>query len=219
MAIVIRRHHRAVFSGLLDQMHRLRQRVFIDGLGWRLDTDGVKEVDEFDLGSCLHVVALDSEGRVRAATRLTPSLDPNVTCDVLAAQMGGRFPRAPHIVEVSRHCVDPELDEVTRRQVLLDIRVSQLELCRNLGWTHKLGVSYDRYIQPWIRIGMRVEILGTPCLFPGDKDISFGWMVSQNVEKPNAILDFLGADAGRLQDPDADTSLLVQHGDRYLMEA
>lgn len=219
MAIIIRAHHRASFPSLLDQMYQLRRRVFVERLGWKLDTDGVREIDQFDNGACMHMVALDQDGRVRATSRYTPSLEPNVTCDVLQDRMHGRFPRAAHIVEVSRHCVDPDIDDATRKAVLLDMRVSQHELARRHGWTHSLGVSYDRHIQPWIRVGMHVEILGAPFLFPGDKEFSFGWMVSQNAQQPNAILDFLGADAGRLQDPDENPALLASQGVRRIQEA
>ena len=219
MAIVIRPQHRHAFTGLLDQMYRLRHRVFIDRLGWKLDTDGIKEIDQFDDGGCLHVVALDAEGRVRSTSRLTPSLQPNVTCEVLQSQLNVEFPRGPHIVEVSRHCVDPDLDEAARKEILLDIRVSQAELSRKLGWTHKMGISNNRFIQPWIRSGLKVDILGSPFVFPGESDLSFGWMVSPNASQPNAVLDFLGEDSGRLQDPADDPSLFARYGDRLAKQA
>ncbi len=219
MALIIRSHHRSAFSSLLDEMYQLRRRVFVERLGWKLDTDGIREIDQFDNGGCMHLVAFDPAGRVRATSRYTPSMEPNVTCDVLQDRMKCAFPRGPHIVEVTRHCVDPELDDATRKEVLLDMRVSQLELAHRHGWTHSLGVSYDRHIQPWIRVGMQVEVLGSPFLFPGDKEFSFAWMVSQNAEKPNAILDFLGADTGRLQDPDENPELLIRLGDRLRLPA
>ncbi len=218
MALVIRAHHRPLFTDLLDQMYRLRRRVFVERLGWKLDTDGVREIDQFDTGGCLHLVALDDDGRVRATSRFTPSLEPNVTSDVLQAQMNGRFPRGEHIVEISRHCVDPDIDEETRKAALHDIRVSQGELTQKHGWTHSLGVSYDRHIQPWIRTGLRIEILGAPFKFPGDSEYSFGWMVSRNTEQPNAVLDLMGGQK-RLQDPDEDPGLIVRYGDRLLREA
>ncbi len=138
---------------------------------------------------------------------------------MLQARLGGGFPRAPHIVEVSCHCVDPDLDDAARREILLDIRASQLELGRKHGWTHKLEVSYDHDIQPWIRAGMQVDILGRPFLFPGDSDLSFGWMLTLDIAKPNAGLDFLGAETGFLQDPDEDPGLLQRYGEQFLQEA
>ncbi len=219
MALVIRPHHRHAFSDLLDQMYRLRHRVFVERLGWTLDTDGIHEIDQFDDGGCLHMVALDADGQVRATTRLTPSQEPNVTCDVLETQMDGRFPRGPHIIEVSRHCVDPDLGKAERDDILLDLRRSQAELSDACGWSHKLGVSYDRHIQPWIRSGFNVEILGAPFRFPGDAEYSFGWMVSRNAAHPSLILDLLEARRKYLQDPDTDPGLLVRYGDRVLREA
>ena len=82
MAILIRHHHREAFSDLVDQLYRLRRRVFVERLKWALpEGDGVREIDQFDSADCLHLVVVDDRGRVRATSRVTPSLSPNVTCD------------------------------------------------------------------------------------------------------------------------------------------
>ena len=75
MAIVIRPQHRHAFTGLLDQMYRLRHRVFIERLGWKLDTDGIKEIDQFDDGASLYFAS----GRFSSSPQ-TPGQAANV-CD------------------------------------------------------------------------------------------------------------------------------------------
>ncbi len=216
MALVIRPHHRGAFRTLLDEMYRLRHKVFVDRLGWDLYSDGLREMDQFDQGGSFHVVGLDREGHVRAASRLTPSHLPNLTCDILGPQMNAPFPRAPHIIEVSRLCADPDFETEQRREIMQDLRIAQVELSRKEGWTHNIGVSKDSHIQPWIRIGAKVEMIGTPFQFPGDQEFSFGWMLSDSEAKPNAIAEFVGATgpAKHLQDPDADPDLLIRYGDR-----
>ena len=215
MAILIRHHHREAFSDLVDQLYRLRRRVFVERLKWALpEGDGVREIDQFDSADCLHLVVVDDRGRVRATSRVTPSLSPNVTCDLLAAEMGVSFPRGPDIAEVSRLCVDPELDEAGRQAALLDLRISQVELFDRQGWKRTIGVAYDRTLQVWIRSGMTVEILGPPIRFPGDRHLAYPAVASEDPARADGVLAFLGARSGSLEDPAMDPTLLARFARR-----
>lgn len=209
MALLIRHRHREALSDLVDQLHRLRHRVFVERLKWALPQgDGVHEIDQFDGPGCMHLVVLGDDGRVRATSRITPSTAPNVSCDLLAAQMGVTFPRGDDIVEVSRLCLDPDLDEAERQAALLDLRISQVELFGRNGWSRSIGVVYQTTLQLWIRSGMRIDILGPPLRFPADRHLAFACVASEDPMRPTGIEDVLGARTGALQDPDLDPSLL-----------
>lgn len=218
MALVIRPEHRARFAGVLDQVFRLRQRVFIDCLGWNLPSnDGVREIDQFDGGPCFHLAVIDAHGDVTATCRLTPSTAPNVTCDVLGPQMGAKpFPRAPHIVENSRACLDPSRPSELKHDAQLDLRASQQQLCQRMGWTHILGVGYDSMVQRLIRTGMVIEVLAGPWLFPGDGEISVGILGHEDPLRSDALTEYLGARVDSLQDPETDPSLFARYGDRVV---
>lgn len=204
MALVIRPHHRGAFAPIVEDMHRLRRRVFVDRLGWALQTPDGLEVDQFDQSRCIYLVAVDGR-RVAGASRLTPSLEPNVTCDALQAYASNPLPRAAHIVEVSRVCVDPDVPDPRRKEILLDLRISQLELWPKYGWSHALMFCYDRSLQPWIRAGLSVDILGMPVKFPGESEFAFPALIAP--EPPSALAAMLGPIAGRLQDPEDDPTL------------
>jgi N-acyl-L-homoserine lactone synthetase len=215
MALVIRPQHRDRFRKVLADMHRLRHRVFVERLGWQIPgDDGVHEIDQFDAGACLHLVALASDGSVAASSRLTPSLEPNVTCDVLQGQIDQPLPRAAHIVEISRQCVDHTKPEDVRRAAMKDLRQSQFELYKKHDWSHVLSVAYVRTIQPWIRAGGQVEVYGSPTVFPGDKEPSFAVLMSGTSEGDAVIERHVGQLVGMLMDPADDPSLIDQFGEQ-----
>lgn len=218
MALLIQPKHHARFRRVLQECFRLRREVFVDRLGWALpNAEAVAEtgleVDEFDNGSATYLAKLGEDGRLEATLRITPSTEPNVSCDVLAKYMGIAMPRGPHIVEMSRMCADPALSKDDRRAVMLDMRICISTLFMRNGWTHGIGVGYDHHIQPFIRGGMKVEILGPPVIFPGDRDPSFA-MITSDPDRAARLERLLDGRPNRLQDPSEDFSLIARYGDR-----
>lgn len=210
--MVIAPHHRGQFAVLLDQMYRLRRRVFVDRLGWELDAPGGREIDRFDLGECRHLVALDPQGRVLAAVRLTPSTEPNVTCDVLQARFGVTAPRREGLVELSRECVDPDLTDEARGAALSDLRASVFELFEREGWSEAIGVVYEPVVQKWIRSGARVHPLAGPCRWPGDSADAYLVLWTVDTLRPDMPWRMLSGGAPRLQDPRKDPELAKRFG-------
>ena len=218
MSLLIEPRNHRRFRTVLEQSFRLRREVFVDSLGWSLPhaartaRTGL-EHDEFDGNAATYLVSLDGTGRVTATVRLTPSTAPNLTCDSLGPQMGICMPRGPHIVEMSRMCADPRLSRDERRDAMLELRVCAGLLFMRNGWTHSIGVGYDHHIQPFIRSGMTVEILGPPAIFPGDGELSFAIMAS-DPDRPARVAQMLAGRAPCLEDPDADPTLAARWGER-----
>jgi len=218
MSLLIRPGHQNRFRTVLEDSFRLRREVFVDHLGWRLPdaertTLSRLEYDAFDSGDAWYLVHLNTVARAIATVRITPSTAPNLTCDRLAAQMGLVIPRGPHIVEMSRMCADPKLSREERREVMQELRACIGLLFLKQGWTHSLGVGYDHHIQPFIRSGMTVQVLGPPVVFPGDDQPSFAILAS-DPDRPQRIAELLAAGPPRLDDPDDDPSLFARYGDR-----
>jgi N-acyl-L-homoserine lactone synthetase len=218
MSLLVRPCHQNRFRAVLDDSFRLRREVFVDHLGWRLPEaertalSGL-EYDEFDNGEAWYLVHLNSVARAIATVRITPSTAPNLSCDRLAGQMGLVLPRGPHIVEMSRMCADPRLSRDERREVMQELRACIGLLFLKQGWTHSLGVGYDHHIQPFIRTGMTVQVLGPPVIFPGDDQPSFA-ILANDPDRPQRIAELLATGPPRLQDPDEDPSLFARFGDR-----
>ena len=218
MSLLVRPCHHHRFSAVLQDSFRLRREVFVDRLGWSLPEAGRTaetglEYDDFDSQSAIYLVNLGAGERVIATVRITPSTAPNLTCDVLAPRMGVTMPRGPHIVEMSRMCADPGLSRDERRETMQELRASIGLLFLQSGWSHSVGIGYDRHIQPFIRSGMTVEVLGMPVLFPGDSELSFA-ILATDPERPRRVGEMLAGRAPCLQDPDEDPSLFTRYGDR-----
>jgi N-acyl-L-homoserine lactone synthetase len=218
MSLLVRPRHRGHFRTVLADSFRLRREVFVDRLGWSLpDADRTAETgleyDSFDGGEAIHLMNLDPRGRVIATVRITPSTAHNLTCDTLAGQMGVAMPRGPHIVELSRMCADPQLTRDARRETMLALRGALGLLFLRHGWTHSIGIGYDHHIQPLIRSGMTVTVLGAPAIFPGDTELSFA-VIATDPDRPGRVAELTQSGAVRLDDPDEDASLFVRYGDR-----
>lgn len=216
MALLIQPRHHARFRGVLQASFRLRREVFIDRLGWALPNaraaaETGMEIDEFDNDAASYLIKLDDEGQVVATLRITPSTKRNLSCDILAKQMGVEMPRGPHIVELSRLCADPGLSRQERRDVMWDMRISMGALFVRNGWTHSVGVGGDHHVQALIQSGVKVEILGPPMIFPGDDGPSFAIQTSdpERIDRQLQLPDLL-------EDPDEDSCLIARHGERVV---
>jgi acyl homoserine lactone synthase len=94
----------------LDQMFRLRKRVFADRLKWDVGTFGHYEIDEYDMHKPLYVLAMCEAGsKVLGSLRLLPTTGPNMLADTFFDLLpDGKPIRSPLIWESSRYCVDTE---------------------------------------------------------------------------------------------------------------
>ena len=216
MALLIQPKHHSSFNRVLRDCFRLRREVFIERPGWSLPhakavAERGLEVDEFDNRAAIYLARLGDDGRLEGTVRFTPSTEPNMSCDVLGPYMGIEMPRGPSIVEISRVCADPSLTKDERRAVMLDMRACVGALFLRYGWTHGIGVGHDHHIQPRIRAGLKVEMLGPPVIFPGDRDPSFAALTSDPEMRLAAVM---AGRPGCLQDPDEDPSLIARYGER-----
>jgi len=57
---------------LYTQVAHYRHKVFIEMLGWELETRNGEELDQFDRPDTLYVVSQDDDGNVNGCARLLP---------------------------------------------------------------------------------------------------------------------------------------------------
>lgn len=209
MSLLVRPCHHHRFRAVLNDSFRLRREAFEPGR----TADSGLEQDSVDGNAAHYLVRLDSAARAIATARVTPGAAGGLACDRLAAQMSVALPRGPHVVELSRLCVDPRLGREARVQALVELRACIGLLFLRHGWTFGVAVGHDRHIQPFILAGMTVQVLGPPALLPGDSQLSFAVLIAD----PDRLRPAGGFEVVQpfpLQDPDEDPSLFTRYGDR-----
>ncbi|SEL00962.1 acyl homoserine lactone synthase [Roseovarius azorensis] len=107
MIIVIDALNRHKFPKLLDEMFKLRARVFGDRLGWDVNIVNGRERDHFDDLDPAYVIGLDDDGDVVSCVRALQTTGPHMLADVFSAILDGEPPiRSATIWESTRFCVD-----------------------------------------------------------------------------------------------------------------
>ncbi|GGH26202.1 acyl homoserine lactone synthase [Cribrihabitans marinus] len=139
MIIVIDGLNRHRFGAVLDEMYRLRARVFGDRLGWDVDIRDGKEIDQFDHLDPAYVVGLDDEGHVVAAVRALQTTGPHMLADVFNAILDGEPPiRSATMWESTRFCVDTKRlgrgrDRHSVSYATCELMIGSLEFARRSG--------------------------------------------------------------------------------------
>jgi acyl homoserine lactone synthase len=109
MIIVIDGLNRDLLGDVLDDMFKLRARVFGDRLGWEVRVRNGREIDRFDLLDPAYVIGLDAEGNVVSCVRALQTTGPHMLSDVFYDILDGEPPlRSATIWESTRFCVDTQ---------------------------------------------------------------------------------------------------------------
>ncbi|WP_262696162.1 acyl-homoserine-lactone synthase [Kordiimonas aquimaris] len=77
MIHVINKHNRHLYYSVLDDMHRLRHKVFVEQRGWKkLEKLDGYEIDEFDNEETTYFLKLDRDMRILGGMRMCPTTGP-----------------------------------------------------------------------------------------------------------------------------------------------
>lgn len=89
--------------GLYKQLAIYRREVFVERLGWALQTDQGMEADQFDREDTVYVVAQNNAGYVSGCARLLPTTRPYLLAEVFPQLLNGlSAPCSADIWELSR---------------------------------------------------------------------------------------------------------------------
>lgn len=139
MILVVDGLNRHLFGEVLDDMFELRARVFGGRLGWDVNIEDGKEIDQFDHLDPVYVIGLDDGGNVVAAVRALQTTGPHMLSDVFSAILCGEAPlRSATMWESTRFCVDTQ--RLTRGKeknsvsyATCELMIGSLEFCRSAG--------------------------------------------------------------------------------------
>ncbi len=178
MILVIDALNKHKFPHILDDMFRLRARVFGDRLGWEVKITNGIERDAFDSMNPIYVVGLNERGNVVSCVRALQTTGPHMLSDVFSAILDGEPPlRSPTIWEATRFCVDTKqlAKRGGRNSVSLatcELMIASLEYALDSGITDILAVIdplMDKVLErsdnrPYGYVGKQADMGKVPAL-------------------------------------------------------
>jgi acyl homoserine lactone synthase len=141
MIIVIDALNRERFRGVLDEMFRLRARVFGGRLGWDVSLRNGMEIDKFDALDPAYVVGLNDQGQVISCVRALQTTGPHMLADVFSDILDGEPPlRSATLWESTRFCVDTQRLSAGRgpnsvSHATCELMIGSLEFAKRSGIT------------------------------------------------------------------------------------
>ena len=151
----------------MDEMHRLRARVFKDRLNWDVKVEQGKERDRFDDCNPLYLLSVDTSGTVMGTLRLLSTTGPNMLRDVFPMLLAeGEVVESPTIWESTRFAVDgsaaptPNGGKVNR--VTTELLCGIVEIGIMAGLTDIVSVFDAHMLRVLRTAGYAPELLGRP---------------------------------------------------------
>jgi len=90
-------------DGLYLKVANYRHKVFVERLGWQLQTFDNTEQDQFDRFDTIYVISRDEQGNISGCARLLPTTQPYLLGDVFPQLLNGMpAPNSPDVWELSR---------------------------------------------------------------------------------------------------------------------
>ena len=167
MIVVVEQYNAHKYSKLIDEMFRLRARIFHDRLRWDVRVTDGKEIDKYDNERPVYIIYTDNQAReVKGSLRLLPTTGPTLLADVFADTLPDAVHlSAPTIWECTRFCLsDAILDRGRRHEILLAsafLFEASLDLAMRAGIESIIGNFDARVLRLLKALGCEVEILGS----------------------------------------------------------
>jgi len=166
MIIVVEPHNAEKHAHLLEQMFRMRARIFHDHLGWDVVVKDGMERDKYDEQSPVYIIYTDEDGhRVKGSLRLLPTTGPTLVADFFSDTLPDAASlMAPTIWECTRFCLDDDVWQKNKEEIVFAstvLLVALGDLALRAGIESVIGNFDAAALHLWRRIGCEVEILGS----------------------------------------------------------
>lgn len=153
---------------VLRAMFEARKRVFVDLLKWDVPVlAGRYEIDQFDDAEAIYLVLTDSDGGHLGSARLLPTTRPHILDSLFPELCEGEPPRGPTTFEITRFCLDRNLNAAQRRAVRDQLVNALADFALDRGITHYTGVAEMGWLQQILAFGWRCLPLGLPVTIRG----------------------------------------------------
>lgn len=159
MILIVDALNKHQYTDILDQMFRLRARVFGARLGWKVEIKDGRERDRFDDLDPVYFIGLDEEDRVISCVRGLQTTGPHMLADVFCDILDGEPPlRSPNVWEATRFCVDTERlaqkGEINgASKATCEMMIASIEYLRDAGITDAIAVIDPVFDRVMRRVG------------------------------------------------------------------
>jgi N-acyl-L-homoserine lactone synthetase len=165
MILVIQPRDADKHPKLMEDMYRLRARVFFDKLKWDVQVVDGMERDEYDGESPVYIILTDSNAQtVHGSLRILPTTGPTLLANIFLDTLPDAvYLSSPAIWECTRLCIDDKVVGDRPEAMLLasGILLEALgEVALKAGIETILGVFDPVMLRVYRRIGCEVEVLG-----------------------------------------------------------
>lgn len=171
-----------VFSGisqelsgnLVSRVARYRHKVFIEMLGWELQTQDGVEFDQFDREDTVYVVSQDDDGTINGCARLLPTNRPYLLGEVFPRLLNGQTPPCSGDVwELSRFAAVDFSNQATSAlsqfssQIAVHLLTEAIECAARYGAKGLITVSPIGVERLLRRAGFKSHRAGPPMIIDG----------------------------------------------------
>ncbi len=167
MLHIVETHNRPNYASLLEEMFKLRARVFKDRLQWDVHVEDGKEIDVFDDADPLYILSVNNTtGHLEGSVRLLPTTGPNMLRDVFSVLLpDGMVVESPIIWESSRFCIEPDtarLVEGRIHRVTTELLCGLVEVGLRAGLSHIVSVYDARMARIFKASNCPADVIGVP---------------------------------------------------------
>ena len=159
---------------LYTQVAHYRHKVFIEMLGWELETRNGEELDQFDRPDTLYVVSQDDDGNVNGCARLLPTSQPYLLGEIFPQLMNGAgVPCSDDVWELSRFAAVDFNSRTTSAlsqfssEVAVELLKESIAFAAANGAKRLITVSPIGIERLLRRAGFRAHRAGPPMIFDG----------------------------------------------------
>lgn len=169
MLKVVQAHQYGENHKILDEMFKVRAKVFKERLDWEVAVKDEREKDEFDELNPLYLLSVDEENNLQGCLRLLPTTGPNMLRDVFSVLIPNGKIESPLIWESSRFCINPNISHKNRdseatfiNNVTIELLAGIAEVGLAAGLEFVVTVYDARMARLLKRINCPADVIGGP---------------------------------------------------------
>lgn len=186
MIEMVTKYNSQQYQDELEQMFRLRYKIFVEDKGWELPLakEGI-EKDQYDHEETIYLLYLGDNRDVLGSIRLTPTTRPNMLQDIFPHLVEGEIPTGKMVWETSRGFTVPKREHEILNPIMSSLLVGMVEAGLLIG-ANKMNFVIGNALYPtFLQAGWGVIPLGFPHIDKSGEEIMAGYFTINSLALHN----------------------------------